>query len=281
MDEFRRAELLGAPNRMIGSELFVLDETIPDHTHDFVELAVVVSGTGFHASAAGIRELEPGSVIIMRPGDWHAYRECRALRIHNLYLAPDLFHQELAWILDYPKLAFAVLRGVESIGTLEPESVARAAAWLEQVAEVKGDRVPALVGLSTCVLGELTDIDVPNYEPARSAMSLVMKRIMIAMLDDLSANWTVGELARISNISESHLHRQFRGQLGVSPIAWLTQARGEAAARLLTTTQLPVAEVGTRVGWPDPNYFSRRFRSIYGVTPSAFRARFTGRAVAA
>lgn len=52
-------------------------------------------------------------------------------------------------------------------------------------------------------------------------------------------------------------------------IARLTEAR-----RLLAFTLLPVAEIGYRLGFPDPAYFSRRFRAATGESPSVYRARF-------
>ena len=46
------------------------------------------------------------------------------------------------------------------------------------------------------------------------------------------------------------------------------------AAGLLVTTDDSVAEIGRIVGWADPNYASRRFRQIYGSTPTDYRSRF-------
>ena len=48
------------------------------------------------------------------------------------------------------------------------------------------------------------------------------------------------------------------------------------ACRLIAFTRLPVAEVGYRLGYADPPYFSRRFRLRMGETPSAYRARVSG-----
>lgn len=73
--------------------------------------------------------------------------------------------------------------------------------------------------------------------------------------------------------SVSHLHREFRAQLGLTPMAWLAQTRAELAASLLLQTDRPVAWVGRQVGWPDPNYFSRCFRRAYAMSPTAYRRR--------
>ena len=45
----------------------------------------------------------------------------------------------------------------------------------------------------------------------------------------------------------------------------------EQAARLLRETDLPVMEVGFSVGFDNFSYFIKRFRSVYGVSPSHYR----------
>ena len=41
----------------------------------------------------------------------------------------------------------------------------------------------------------------------------------------------------------------------------------------LIHSELLVGEVGNSVGWPDANYFTRRFRAEFGVTPTGYRER--------
>ena len=48
----------------------------PLHTHSFVEIAFVIGGSGTHHSLAGRQHLEPGDVVLLRPGVWHGYEDC-------------------------------------------------------------------------------------------------------------------------------------------------------------------------------------------------------------
>ncbi|AVT38004.1 AraC family transcriptional regulator [Plantactinospora sp. BB1] len=52
------------------------------------------------------------------------------------------------------------------------------------------------------------------------------------------------------------------------------------ARRLLAATDLPVAEVGRRLGFPEPTNFGRFFHREVGHSPGAFRAGLSGRATA-
>ena len=64
--------------------------------------------------------------------------------------------------------------------------------------------------------------------------------------------------------------------LGVPPIHYLSLLRAERAAVMLVRTDDSVAFIGAAVGWPDPAYFSRRFRAVYGVSPRDYRHRHRG-----
>ena len=45
----------------------------------------------------------------------------------------------------------------------------------------------------------------------------------------------------------------------------------KAACHLLATTRLQVQTVAQLSGFADPNYFSKRFKQQYGITPAKYR----------
>ena len=51
----------------------------------------------------------------------------------------------------------------------------------------------------------------------------------------------------------------------------ISQRRVQAAKRLLLREDIPISSVAERVGFSDYNYFTKIFKTIEGVTPSAYR----------
>lgn len=275
-----RAEVFGA-GVAVAAWKFVLTAPVPPHVHDFVELALVTGGAAHHRTAEGAVRLGSGDLVVVRPGAWHAYEPVETpapFSVTNAYLGPEVVHGQLSWVLEYPRLARLLLRGGRLPAPLPRRALDRVAGWLSQLAEEQEepDRVlnAALLG---CALVEISRAEERRLPTPPPALSRPVRVALQSMTEDLARPWTVAELARRAGLSPSSLYRQFRHQLGGGPVDWLTRSRAEAAATLLVQTDLPVAAVGRRVGWPDPSYASRRFSQVYDVSPTVYRAAHAGR----
>ena len=88
------------------------------------------------------------------------------------------------------------------------------------------------------------------------------------LADDLSA----AVLAERAGVSERHLTRLFLREVEVTPGRFVRRSRTEAAAQLLTTTDLTVEAVASRCGFGTPETLRQAFQSRYGVSPSHYRA---------
>ena len=98
---------------------------------------------------------------------------------------------------------------------------------------------------------------------------------------DPAAPHTVASLAAAVAMSPSHFAHSYRRHTGRSPMEAVRDERLALAVQLLRTTDLPVAQVASAVGYADPFYFSRVFRRHLGVAPSAYsRPPSTARATA-
>lgn len=81
----------------------------------------------------------------------------------------------------------------------------------------------------------------------------------------------VAKLASVSNISPSHYFAVFKRVTGFAPIDFFIRLRMQRACELLSSTTLCVKEVAGALGYDDPFYFSRVFKSVNGVAPSDYR----------
>lgn len=82
---------------------------------------------------------------------------------------------------------------------------------------------------------------------------------------------TLAEMARQAGLSESHFSRLFKEQTGHSPLDYFIYLKMQQACALLAVTDLAVKEVSQSVGYGDCYYFSRLFKKVVGVSPSAYR----------
>ena len=82
----------------------------------------------------------------------------------------------------------------------------------------------------------------------------------------------VPTLARIAYVSEAHFIRTFRATFGETPNRYLQRRRVERAMFLLRSTTCSITDICLDVGFASLGTFSRTFRRIMGVSPSAYRA---------
>ena len=81
----------------------------------------------------------------------------------------------------------------------------------------------------------------------------------------------VEDLAAAAGLSPFHFSRMFHAATGKAPHAYVTSRRMEEACRLLATTDMPLAQVATRVGYRTQAHFTGVFHRHVGVTPRTYR----------
>lgn len=110
---------------------------------------------------------------------------------------------------------------------------------------------------------------------AREAHSAALRETQRLILDHPAGDLTVSTLSRHSGLSERHLSRQFRAQVGMSVKEYVEQARVAFASRLLTeTTDTPEA-IARRAGFGTETTLRHAFLRVLQILPLEYRERFT------
>ena len=98
-----------------------------------------------------------------------------------------------------------------------------------------------------------------------------LQRVREYVEEHLSENIELETLADIAGLSKWHFARAFKQSVGTPPHFYLVQRRLERAQELLAETDLPLAQIALKIGFSDQSHFSRRFRTLLGLTPRSFR----------
>ncbi|QEN17025.1 GlxA family transcriptional regulator [Mycolicibacterium sp. ELW1] len=112
------------------------------------------------------------------------------------------------------------------------------------------------------------------WTEAASPVSRGLREILDAVVTDPAADHSIASMAERAAVSERHLVRMFRDQVGLTPSRFVEQARLEAAKVLLATGDHGQETVARRAGFGSADTMRRTFRRALGVSPSSYRSRF-------
>lgn len=83
----------------------------------------------------------------------------------------------------------------------------------------------------------------------------------------------LSQVAEYCQVSSGYLSRLFTESLHKKFVDYLNIYKIDRAIKLLEEDNLTIKEAAFRVGYYDPNYFSRIFKKYKGISPSAFEGR--------
>ena len=107
---------------------------------------------------------------------------------------------------------------------------------------------------------------IPDVQPDGK-----VEQTVVYMMQNLDKPLPVSRLAALANVSCSHYFAVFKRRTGYAPIEFFIRLRMYHACRLLDATSLSVKGVAAALGYDDPFYFSRVFKSVNRVAPSEYR----------
>lgn len=132
------------------------------------------------------------------------------------------------------------------------ETIDALSAWLEQFL------------LTLCTLNNKNE-DKIN----KSAIAEIMVKYVKA---HYSEQLSLQSVSKIMHYNPNYLGRVFYQEERIKFSDYLRDVRLSEAKRLLSTTQTPIHEISSMIGYQDSSYFFKVFKKEIGITPSDYRA---------
>lgn len=87
--------------------------------------------------------------------------------------------------------------------------------------------------------------------------------------------WTLADLAGQVALNRQYLMRIFRREIGQTPLEYQQALRIGHSKDLLRASELSIEAIALQLGFDGSNYFIRMFKKLEGLTPLAYRKRWS------
>jgi AraC family transcriptional regulator, dual regulator of chb operon len=240
------------------------------HTHDFLEIFVIVQGMGTHFINGKRLPLKTGDLVFIRPQDGHNFGTPvgKEMRLLNVAFLASWF-EHFRSILPREKV---MARWVKS---KMPPTVHLSQGTREAL-ERLGDELilsksPRHFGLAQFCLEAFAVLESPHLSTNDLLAPEWLTRAVAAM--DLPENLAseIIFFQKIAGRSPEHFARMCHHHFGMPPTELLNQSRVRHAKRRLLESDAKVIDIAYDCGFQNIGYFHRVFLRLSGLTPRTWR----------
>lgn len=248
-------------------------ENFTEHTHNFCEIFIMLSGNAYHTANGKRRKLRERDVIFIRPDDVHKYSETSGEVFSFLNLT--FTRETLGEVFSYLGEGFPS----ESLMSAEAPPAARLTRGevesLRSRMQIMGAIAPGDGAAErTAIRILIMELFINHFSDFTSH-----KERMPEWLDDLcvkmrgGGNFTEGaaRMTELSGKSREHLSRSMKKHLGVSVTEFVNELRLNYIANMLTNSNKKIAEIIFESGFNTISRATSLFKARYGVTMREFR----------
>lgn len=232
--------------------------------YEFPQILITVKGEGEITAEGKTEKLAPNTIIYIPPNTPHSYSG----------ISKD-------WYLDW--ICFS---GADTLPLLEKWGLNRYACTVgcdcgrirQSLAKayytIVGDKLYGNHYASAILydlLIEYRRIAGNRLSAKENGSSASMADVLQFVEENYGSQIKLSGLAEIAGVTEQHLCRLFKKNLGMRPMEYLAKLRIRHAKEMLVYSEKSIAEIAEATGFPDNSYFTVVFKKYEGLTPMEYR----------
>nr|WP_246480638.1 AraC family ligand binding domain-containing protein [Motiliproteus sediminis] len=232
-------------------------------SHDDYLLIYCVDGSGWLRVGAQTFEVEAGHLLILPKGLAHAYAasDTQPWTIYWVHFDGRLAEQFcLNLAVRYERPLMQVGRNAKLTADFDSLLQVRRSGYQLRPLLHTANQLRQI--LSYAALLRTAPSNQPGFD---------LDLIHSHMQANLHRQLDLDNLAALANLSKYHFAKRYKALTGTSPINHFINLKIEHSCQLLDLGVQTISEIGYAVGYDDAYYFSRIFKKVMGISPTAYR----------
>ncbi|MEO7211756.1 AraC family transcriptional regulator [Mucilaginibacter sp.] len=257
----------------------------PWHYHPEYELVLVTESTGKRFIGDNIKSFSPGDLALIGPNVPHLYRNdppyyqpqsgLRASSIVIHFLASSIGDDFLA-LPACRKIRELLSKSAMGLD-IKGKANTMVAEQMHQLLELKG--VPRLLKLLDILntLAETKDkrhISNQLVKGENDRESERLNKVFEYVMKNFLSEISITDVAGLVHMAENSFSRYFSQRTRKTFSAFVNEIRLSHSSRLLADTDKSVSEICFASGFNNLSNFNRQFKSLYGLSPLAYRNQY-------
>jgi len=257
------------------------------HSHDYIEIAFVQSGCGWHMLDDELSRCEPGSLYVIDYDIPHLFvseHNC-TLTIYSLIFRPEFFEifpsqgKSISSIIQHFLLKtfrygdFAHSLSATFDDTQQTYICSLFERMLEEYAVRKAGFEELIrvwtVELLVYIFRKLCTDSEYMGAPAHLKTDM-LQEVFAYIQQNYTSPITLDELAMLAFVSPKYFSRLFKAHTGCTVTEYTQKLRIRHSLDLLSRSDLPIAEIADQVGYHDVKSFQKVFRKLLGISPAEY-----------
>ncbi|SFR76637.1 AraC family transcriptional regulator [Anaeromicropila populeti] len=247
------------------------------HSHDFAEIAFILSGKGKYLVEGVVYEVTAGDIVLCNPGERH----------QNIEVNPE--EPTVEFVTGFTEFQFKnmppntiILKdGTHVLRTQGDTRQEISKLCYQMVAEQQGAELGRYFMLKAQLMQVLLLIlrqMEPQHERQKAcnfesySRQYVVKKIVSYLNENYACKISLDQIAHNMYLSPVYISKIFKEETGESPINYVIKIRLERAKEILEeSANGSIKEIANRVGYEDVYHFSKLFKKYYGVSPLNYK----------
>lgn len=229
------------------------------------QINYVTEGGGILENERGKFTVKPGSLMIIRKGEWHRYRPNKGNGWIEHYIGFD------GLIAKHFLHDNQILHGQSVIHCSIREELIDTYYKIFDLAQMEKPGFQQISsGLVIKLLGYIVAIQKQRDFSGKNIENIIQK-VRFEIRENITGVIDLEQLASDNNIGYSYFRKMFKQYTGISPRQYHLELKIMRAKELLLVSDKSIKEICYNLGFQSTHYFSRFFKQKVGVSPSDLR----------